>query len=272
MNIKSLCFHLTIYLFTSTALAWREVGNGGGLTEQNLTYLAQNFSKIIQPRVDSDLDFLKKFEKIEIVNFGSVLNNKILLRFDNKKSLKKTPFFIKDYEWWIQTLYLKTYDLDSNDELSWSESVVLLYDIYSASGLSVLSIEKQKNLRLKLAEIYTAGFVQEIIPIGNDNILQTTSVYSNNTEQLEYIMQVDDSKPFSLSTEIQPQLGCSSKPQKLNIEFLGLRFYENTEKLLTFVIGMKVQFTCNFIESTERILLKLIYQNKKIEIADIGFQ
>ena len=264
--------NLSVYLFCSAGLAWREVGNGGGLTEQNLIYLKENFSTVVKPLIEIDSSSITEIERTEILKFSTVLKTNISLLFENQQTPLKVPFVIIGNQWWIHTFYLNFYDIDLSNELNWSESATLLYDVFVKSGSSVLPPEQQKNLRLKLTEIFSAQFIHETITFGENNILQTTAARNQDNEQTDFILQVNDSKPFSLTENLEPILGCNQKLQKLNIEYLGLRFSEKATDSLTFVIGLKVHFLCHSINSSERILLKLNAQNKKINIIDIGFQ
>lgn len=270
--ITALILNLSICLFSSSGLAWREVGNGGGLTEQNLIYLKENFSAVLRPLVDVDGNLMTVTEKTEILTFSTILKSNVSLFFENQQTTLKVPFVVKGDKWWIQTFYLNSYDIDSSNELNWSEAATLLYDVFVKSGLSILSVEQQNNLRFKLAEIFSAQFIHETVSFGNNNLLQTTALRNRDNEQTDFILQVNDSKPFSLTANLKTALGCNHKLQKLNVEYLGLRFSEEIEDSLIFVIGLKVHSSCNSTNSSERILLKLSAQNKKINIIDVGFQ
>lgn len=268
----ALILNLSVCLFSSPSLAWREVGNGGGLTEQNLIYLKENLSAVLNPLIDVEGSSITEIEKTEILSLSAVLKTNVSLFFENQQTTLKVPFVVKGDQWWIQTFYLNSYDIDSSNELNWSEAATLLYDVFVKSGLSILSVEQQNNLRFKLAEIYSAQFIHETVSFGNNNLLQTTALRNRDNEQTDFILQVNDSKPFSLIANLEPALGCNHKLHKLNIEYLGLRFSEEIEDGLIFVVGLKVHSSCNSTNSSERILLKLSSQNKKINIIDIGFQ
>ncbi len=270
--ITALTLNLSVCLFSSTSFAWREVGNGGGLTEQNLIYLKENFSEILKPLIDVDGSSVIEIEKTEILNFSTVLKSNISLFFQNQETKLKVPFVIKGTQWWVQTFYLRSYDTDSSNELNWAESATLLYDIFVKSGSTVLSAEQQKNLSIKLVKIFSAQFIHETVSFGDNSLLQTTSIRNRDNEQSDFILQVNDSKPISLSENLEPVLGCNQKLQKINLEYLGLRFSEKAKDSLILVIALKVHFLCHTTYSSERILLKLHTQNKKINITDIGFQ
>ncbi|MGE0631983.1 MAG: hypothetical protein AB7O96_06220 [Pseudobdellovibrionaceae bacterium] len=122
---------LFAFLVSSPAFAQRSVKNGAGLTEQDIIYLTTHFQSLTSAFTQ---DFgTSQAREVELITRKI---NSIQLLFKHETSASSEPFAVHEKTWWVHTAHLENYDLNSNQELEWSEASDLLLDMYFAGSES----------------------------------------------------------------------------------------------------------------------------------------
>lgn len=263
MKLNSILLSLIFIFAYNQAKAWREVNNGGGITEQNITYVTQNFTYLITPLLNSNSFNLTAPEKNELIILANKIQNTVSIRFQNQLSIDERPYFILNNEWWIQTPYLDSYDLNLNDELSWPEVISLILDISSKSDKS--------GLKKILIDYFNSQIEQQIFTLNKDHNMQTTSILTNNKSQVDFLLQIDDSNPLSLASYIQTFSNCTKDAlNNFKYKLPNIKLTTSSENTVITVIGLKFDFTCNKIKKQNDLLLKLKKTGSTLELIDWG--
>lgn len=218
---------------SSIALAWKEVGNAAGVSEQNIIYAKENSEQLLS-RVGQTLT--SELDRNLLKEFTSELQ-KSSLEF-NYETGRSEAFVLQGDTWILFSQNLLTYDVDQNGYLSLTEAYRLLLEIFA----------------------YKKGYQTERSPfvVFEKNVLQIlgaeekTLILKTYGEELQwselsgvYYVFYENMKPLQLSEAILQARLCPG--QILNMRLLNpsLTSAQRQDTEVRFLVTVDSSFQCD---------------------------
>ncbi len=269
--MRSLLCLVSFFMVLPT-FAWRETNNGGGITEQNIVFMTQNLAELTSVLVKDPQSALSIKEQHELKQIVQLIEEQIVLRFENQEHESKSAFEIIENKLWIFTKYLGLYDLNKDDELSWAEVVCLILDAYFRVGSSQFSISEFEVLKSKVVIHFNQRVHQQITMIKADNFLQTTSIADPSGQQKNFLIQVDYSNVISLTLFASSNLSCSQKLDIKRLSNFRVKHTQDDKNKLIFLGAIDVKFVCGGLFEQNSVLLKFALEEKVLRLIDFAIQ
>jgi len=250
--MKFLIIALTATLFVNPpAHAWKEVGDAGGASEQNLIYFAQNAHMLLasagnlfQWEAGSESDkekltqFIKELEKTDI-------------RFNYAESA--TSVFEKhEYVWILNSVNLGAFDLDGNLVLSYSE-VLRLY-------LTVFSFENNSPELSRFAERLLHAFDES-----SDYQMATSYRESIGWMQVQdgFLFVRDETVPLHVPKAVFANRLCQGKFEDLKLFNAALTAVESIGSKVSLLLAAEASYLCDGRPANKKIFLNFELNTSK---------
>ncbi|MNJ96744.1 hypothetical protein D3C87_144750 [compost metagenome] len=252
-----------INLVAFNALAWKDVGNAAGISEQNLVYAKGNAEDILSPLW---AQLISDSAKADLRGFVAALRVKNLI-FNSRESGR--AFEVSGGNWTVNLQQLSVYDQDGNELLNQGEAFLILWDIYAFQNS--FSKERSQDFRSILF-----NFIQsrEKTLVLRSNLFEIQWTEYKTTSVISYVVFFPETEALHLSVRDFQEALCEGPVQKFRLfNPYALQAGKQSSEVV-FLVRASADYECQGRKQQKTLLLEIVASPEKslLKLKQFGLQ